>query len=187
MRKGEKMSPEQRLKVSLSRKGKGLGNTNGFKVGQKIRKGSKHSDETRIKLSKALKGRVSPNKGKVLSEEQKSKISKSLFGRVASDELKEKNRIGQYNRYLKIDPNYTPELRNARIAKNGGFHSNGEWETLKAQYNWICLSCNRREPEIKLTRDHIIPLLKGGSNNIENIQPLCRVCNSKKHTNTIKY
>ena len=68
-----------------------------------------------------------------------------------------------------------------------GSHTLGEWERLKAQYDWTCPSCERREPEIKLTEDHIISIKLGGSNNIENIQPLCQSCNSKKHTKTIKY
>ena len=54
-------------------------------------------------------------------------------------------------------------------------------------YNWTCPCCKKQEPEIKLTEDHIIPLKKGGSDNIENIQPLCGNCNSKKHLTIKKY
>lgn len=68
-----------------------------------------------------------------------------------------------------------------------GTHTNGEWENLKAQYNWTCPSCKKTEPEIKLTRDHIIPISKGSSNNIENIQPLCVSCNSSKYTETTRF
>lgn len=69
----------------------------------------------------------------------------------------------------------------------GGSHTLSEWETLKAQYNWTCVPCKRQEPEIKLTEDHIIPTSQGGSDNIENIQPLCRNCNSSKYTKIIRY
>lgn len=43
-----------------------------------------------------------------------------------------------------------------------------------------CPRCGRREPEIKLTRDHIRPLSRGGLNVPENIQPLCGECNQAK-------
>ena len=77
--------------------------------------------------------------------------------------------------------------REARKRQNGGSFTLGEWETLKAQYNWTCPACGRSEPDIKLSVDHIIPVSGGGSNNIENIQPLCISCNSKKKTKIITY
>lgn len=82
---------------------------------------------------------------------------------------------------------YLNRLRHARKMNAEGNHTLADWEILKAQYNWTCPCCGRREPDIQLSLDHIIPLIKGGSNNIENIQPLCRLCNSIKGTNIIKY
>ena len=58
---------------------------------------------------------------------------------------------------------------------------------LKIKYKNTCPSCYKSEPEIKLTEDHIIPLSKGGNNKIENIQPLCGVCNCKKYNKIKKY
>lgn len=61
-----------------------------------------------------------------------------------------------------------------------GKHSFVEWTDLKKRLNYQCQICKRFEPEIKLTIDHIVPISRGGTNHIENIQPLCQSCNSKK-------
>ena len=54
------------------------------------------------------------------------------------------------------------------------------WEGMKEVHNYTCLKCGKKEPEIKLTVDHIFPLSKGGKHIKENIQPLCFSCNSAK-------
>ena len=62
-----------------------------------------------------------------------------------------------------------------------------EWVALKAAYEQRCLACGRCEPEIKLVPDHVVPLISGGSNYVENIQPLCELCNKRKNAKTIDY
>ena len=52
-----------------------------------------------------------------------------------------------------------------------------EWEKLTRESGGKCVVCEEVRP---LTRDHIIPLSRGGTNYIQNIQPLCRPCNSRK-------
>ena len=78
-------------------------------------------------------------------------------------------------------------IRRARKLAVEGSHTDKEWQALKAYYAYRCLCCRRREPQIKLTRDHVIPLTQGGSDSIDNIQPLCASCNSKKKLRHIDY
>ena len=145
-------------------------------------------------------GKPSWNKGKTLSIGHKEKLSLSHMGQIPTNIWKKgtpawnkglaKEKQPNWKGGVSADPEYTSFMKAKRRIKlngNGGYHTLHEWETLKAQYNWTCLGCKKQEPEIKLTEDHIIPVSKGGSDNIQNIQPLCRPCNSRKQTKIIKY
>lgn len=70
--------------------------------------------------------------------------------------------------------------RRKNIKRNGGFYTKSQWASLKKRYKYTCLRCGCREPLIKLQADHIIPVIRGGSSWIDNIQPLCGPCNVAK-------
>jgi 5-methylcytosine-specific restriction endonuclease McrA len=70
--------------------------------------------------------------------------------------------------------------QNEKDSRLKGRHTNEEWETLKGHFNYRCLSCGYYEPEIRLTKDHVLPISQGGSDSIDNIQPLCLGCNCMK-------
>lgn len=58
-----------------------------------------------------------------------------------------------------------------------GFHTEAEWQAKLAEFGGRCAHCGTDQ---NITRDHIIPLSKGGPDTIDNIQPLCYPCNSRK-------
>lgn len=64
-----------------------------------------------------------------------------------------------------------------RAGREIAHHTHEQWVALLERYKHRCASCRRKIP---LVRDHIIPLSKGGSDDITNIQPLCTSCNSRK-------
>ena len=73
-----------------------------------------------------------------------------------------------------------------------GSHSQREWDELVLAWGWRCFYCGRPVHEAaqpiqdSLTRDHLIPLSRGGSNDIGNIVPACFNCNRLKGTMTIE-
>jgi hypothetical protein len=88
-----------------------------------------------------------------------------------------------------------------KAAMASGNHTFEEWSFLQAYCGGKCVGCGARfilareageyllpdatrEPWEweRFTKDHVKPLFCGGSNSIDNIQPMCRGCNSAKGT-----
>jgi 5-methylcytosine-specific restriction endonuclease McrA len=85
-----------------------------------------------------------------------------------------------YRRYAKSHPKRIAHLKAqdyVRKRNADGSHTFEQWNELKRKFKNKCAICRKKKP---LTKDHIFPLSEGGTNFIDNIQPLCRNCNSKK-------
>lgn len=54
-----------------------------------------------------------------------------------------------------------------------------EWMLVLAQHNYSCASCQRQGRQ-HLTMDHVRSLVNGGTNTVDNIQPLCVQCHESK-------
>lgn len=72
----------------------------------------------------------------------------------------------------------------ARRAGNGGSYTLSEWRARCDEWGNRCLCCGS---DVNLTCDHVIPVLHGGRSSIDNLQLLCRSCNSRKKDRTIDY
>lgn len=87
-----------------------------------------------------------------------------------------KHRAANKDRYL----DYTHKRRAAE-AQAAGCHTDAEWTAKLAIFGGCCAYC---QASGKMTRDHDVPLARGGSNDIGNILPACACCNSRKGTLT---
>jgi len=62
-----------------------------------------------------------------------------------------------------------------------------EWIDILKEYKFKCAYCGKEFTLFdRETKDHVIPISKGGDNTKENVVPACRSCNSKKGTKIYK-
>jgi len=72
-----------------------------------------------------------------------------------------------------------------QLRKNAeGSHTLAEFKALLRASGDRCIYCGS---DYMVGRDHIVPLSRGGSNSINNLQILCCPCNSRKGTKIIDY
>jgi 5-methylcytosine-specific restriction endonuclease McrA len=79
------------------------------------------------------------------------------------------------------------EVRRARLAaaRQRGSHSKSAWREVLDEVGGVCVRCG--EIGYRLQKDHVVPIYAGGSDAIENLQPLCGRCNRAKGPETINW
>jgi hypothetical protein len=85
-----------------------------------------------------------------------------------------------------------------RAARSIAYFTEEQWQALLNTTGRQCLCCGEPETSAiysfrngpqrgKLTPDHVIPVISGGTEDISNIQPLCLPCNMRKGTRMTDY
>ncbi len=82
------------------------------------------------------------------------------------------------------------ERRKKRLESAPGFHNTAEWQKRIEDQNRLCFWCHRPldddQKQFRGTRDHLTPLIRGGSDRIENIVAACWPCNREKGKRTAR-
>ena len=94
--------------------------------------------------------------------------------------IREYDRQRRENNPESIDAKNSAYMERKRKAE--GWYTPAEWQEKCAEYCFRCAYCWKRK---KLTRQHVIPLKKGGTNWIFNLVPACQSCNSKVGTKIV--
>lgn len=116
-------------------------------------------------------------------EYQKTPQRQSYLKRYNRENKDRRNAVR--NDWLKRTGNGKIYVHKRRAAlKAGGSYTQQEWIDLVTFWQFKCIACGVELPIEKMTPDHVIPLELGGLNIIDNIQPMCRSCNSSKQMKT---
>lgn len=114
-------------------------------------------------------------------DQELSKTGRITVARSSSGEA------GADSRWGKNRPDHR-KTRSERLAeaRSKGTHTEEEWEAILDICERKCVRCGAVTVGNPV-KDHITPIYKGGSDSIENIQPMCRNCNSAKGSETTDF
>lgn len=139
---------------------------------------AKHLEQERERIRESMRKWRAEHPEQALERERKWRaehpetVRKAIAKWVAANPEKEWARQQRRRaRKLGLEEHFTPE----------------EWAVVLERYGGACLACGRKPPEVVITVDHVIPLARGGTDTVENLQPLCVSCNSRKWAKVIDY
>ena len=114
-----------------------------------------------------------------IGEPWQSELAVAMLQRDATTTSKDRSRLNTKIRSIRI-----------AAARAKGTHTEALWVSLVAAFGCRCVMCGESMQASDIQKDHIVPIYQGGSDGIENLQPLCRPCNASKgpdNTNWVEY
>ncbi len=155
---------------------------------EKARANLPHGVEARRKYQEEHKEEISEYK-KRWAADNDEKVAAS---KLSYYESKREEVIARSKKWAESNPdkvrsakaNNRRKRRAARHASRGSFTAE-EFRELCELYGNRCLACG--DTEAALEADHIVPLTRGGTDDIGNIQHLCGSCNRRKFVGTTDY
>jgi hypothetical protein len=121
------------------------------------------------------------NKARFKRWYEENKDKNKINSRKWREGNREKDRF-MAMRWVTNNPEKAATIRRNRIARlkgAEGSHTAEEIAKLLKKQNGLCTGC-KKDIKTSYTVDHIVPLIRGGSNRIENIQLMCKSCNCSK-------
>ena len=144
--------------------------------------------EARRKYQEEHKEEISEYKKRWATENEESlSASKRKHYERNRDEIIARSKEWAENNPEKVSQAKVNNSRKRRAAKHAspGSFTAEEFKALCESYGNRCLACG--DTEAALEADYFVPLTRGGSDDIGNIQPLCGTCNRKKFVSIIDY
>lgn len=149
---------------------------------------NRYYQENREYVKARIREYAEANRDKILAKHKTywhTQVDKEKY-----NEIRAKSRAERYandpdfRESRKAEGRHSAKIRRYRIRGADGSHTQKEWLELCDRHGNTCLCCGK---ETELTRDHVLPISLGGTNDIGNIQPLCLTCNLKKNNKHIDY
>jgi len=123
------------------------------------------------------------NKNYYASHREEEKARSTIYQKTRPDKTREINLRAQA-RYRQTPQGrwskkvYAYRKRNVSV----GRIDKDAWHRKVGRFGGRCATCGSAGT---ITIDHIVPLSAGGTNKIENLQPLCKSCNSAKGSRSL--
>lgn len=173
-------------KESKAEKDKIYCENNKEKVAQKRRE-YKEAHRTELAAKQREYGRIHKDILSIKQKERRAKIKARIVAESKKYYMANKEKVkDKVKTYSKTPIGRLTQARsmNKRRSKSEMVNNDltiEQWNKILNLQNNRCLICKRKfNSHLKPTRDHIIPVSKGGGLTFENTQALCRSCNSSK-------